>query len=119
MERTTKGERVKARIVGHPQTVGMTREAMRCPECGETERFFIAATVWAEVYPDEVCDIEDIEWDDSSVAMCGNCYENGTVSSFNDSFEAHILELRTEGEEDWSAMSRGEAVYTTPIDPDE
>ena len=94
----------------------MLREEMKCPECGETERFYIAASVWATTYPDEVAEVEDIEWDKSSYAMCGNCHTTGTVGEFAAVFEQHCLEEWAKGEREWTAYEKGEEVYRHPIE---
>jgi hypothetical protein len=92
------------------------REAMKCPECGETERFHIAISAFAVTYPDEVGAIEDIEWDETSYALCGECFTPGTVGTFAATFEAHILDLRAKGETEWAAICAGDVVVMEPID---
>ena len=59
---------------------------IRCPECGYEDRFFIGATITAEVTDDgaEIAPSPrgDIEWDEKSGIECPDCATTGTVSAF-------------------------------------
>lgn len=55
---------------------------MKCPKCGSTGPFRIAATSLFTMYADGADDHEDIEWDGNSYCDCTACYHSGTVSDF-------------------------------------
>lgn len=59
-------------------------ENIRCPECGNEDRFFIVATILADVTDDgaDVAEHSDVEWDRSSEARCPDCGRAGEWASF-------------------------------------
>lgn len=59
-------------------------EDVKCPACGNEDRFIIAATILAEVTDDgaEMAKHSDIEWDDSSWTRCPACNEAGPLARF-------------------------------------
>lgn len=57
-------------------------EGIRCPQCGNEERFRIAATSLFTVTDDGTDDYADVHWDDSSYADCPECGLHGTLKVF-------------------------------------
>jgi hypothetical protein len=62
-------------------------EGVRCPQCGNEDRFLIAANVTAEV-TDDGADIASplygngFEWDDESRTRCPECDRYGPIKEF-------------------------------------
>ena len=57
-------------------------EGIRCPACGNEDRFRIAATSVFTVTDDGTDDHADVEWDDSSHAQCAECDRSGALGHF-------------------------------------
>lgn len=59
-------------------------EGFRCPNCGNEDRLFITATIWAEVTDDGagIADGCDMDWDGTSMTRCPECGSNGPLSEF-------------------------------------
>jgi hypothetical protein len=62
-------------------------EGIKCPSCGNEDRFIIAASVMAEVTDDgaELASPQygnGFEWDDDSDCRCPECDLNGTLTDF-------------------------------------
>jgi hypothetical protein len=63
-------------------------EGIRCPQCGNVDRFMIAANVMAEV-TDDGADVASplfgngFEWDDSSFTRCPQCDTQGPLKKFH------------------------------------
>ncbi len=60
-------------------------EGIKCPECGNEDRFLIVATIVAEV-TDNGADIArhtDMEWDEASSARCPDCGMAGPLAAFS------------------------------------
>lgn len=58
-------------------------EGMRCPKCGNFERFKIVGTQLYRVSADGTDDAGgEIEWDNDSLAVCPDCSFQGTVGDF-------------------------------------
>lgn len=57
-------------------------EGLRCPDCGNDSRFYIAGTALFEVFDDGTGDVEQIDWEDDSNCLCPNCQKSGKVSEF-------------------------------------
>jgi hypothetical protein len=63
-------------------------EGIRCPQCGNEDRFIIAAHVMAEV-TDDGADIASpmygsgFEWDDDSYCRCPECDREGPLKEFH------------------------------------
>ncbi|MGL4554481.1 MAG: hypothetical protein ACRC33_25235 [Gemmataceae bacterium] len=55
-----------------------------CPECGNEDRFFIVATILADVTDDgaDIADHSAIEWDHASETRCSDCGRTGELASF-------------------------------------
>ena len=62
-------------------------EGIRCPQCGNEDRFMITADVVAEV-TDEGAEVASplygngFEWDDSSMTRCPECDRDGPLKEF-------------------------------------
>ena len=57
---------------------------IECPKCGNEERFFIVATIVADV-TDEGADTakgSDHHWDDGSMTRCPECDWDGPLATF-------------------------------------
>jgi hypothetical protein len=57
---------------------------VKCPQCGQEDRFLIFSTILAEV-TDEGADVahgSDWHWDDSSMARCPECDRDGPLAEF-------------------------------------
>jgi hypothetical protein len=63
-------------------------ENIRCPACGNEDRFRIRATTLVTVTDDEIEDHGDMEWDDESYAECTECLKSGTLRDFQAKPEA-------------------------------
>ena len=59
-------------------------EGIKCPKCGNEDRFFIAATIIADVTDGgaDVAKNTDMEWDDDSHTRCPDCGEEGVLGGF-------------------------------------
>jgi hypothetical protein len=55
---------------------------IKCPGCGNEDRFRIAATSMFTVTDDGTHDYGDVEWDDDSYTECTQCYRHGTLKDF-------------------------------------
>src|SRR5262245_8562268 len=62
-------------------------EGIHCPQCGNEDRFMIAASIVAEV-TDDGADVASpqsgngFQWDDSSMTRCPNCDRAGPLKDF-------------------------------------
>jgi hypothetical protein len=57
-------------------------DGIKCPACGNEDRFRIEVTVMATV-TDDGAEVEgDMEWDGNSYAECASCHEHGKLSHF-------------------------------------
>ena len=67
---------------------------IRCPKCREDDRIDICANVWIRLCPDgtdiAAAENTDHEWDNDSLAVCGNCQHAGPVRQFD-------IDKRSEG----------------------
>ena len=77
-------------VHGHPRqgrrdamTDDSILEGIRCPRCGNTERFSIACTTLADVTGDGA-EPRDVEWSDDSLTVCPVCGTSGQLKSFRD-----------------------------------
>jgi hypothetical protein len=57
-------------------------EGIKCPACGNEDRFRIAGTAVFTVTDEGAEDHGDIEWDDDSYADCPDCFRHGTLKDF-------------------------------------
>jgi predicted RNA-binding Zn-ribbon protein involved in translation (DUF1610 family) len=59
-------------------------EGLKCPKCGNEDRFFILATIVADVTDDgaDIAKHSDMEWDSASDTRCPDCGETGLLSQF-------------------------------------
>lgn len=57
-------------------------EGIKCPACGNEDRFRIACTTVFTVTDEGTEDHGDIEWDDDSYAECPECGRRGTLKVF-------------------------------------
>ena len=66
------------------QTNDNCLQGIRCRSCGNEDRFFISATVVADVTDDgaDIAPQTDMEWDDSSSTRCPECGATGPLSEF-------------------------------------
>ena len=57
---------------------------IKCPKCGNEDRFLITATILADVSDDgaDLANGSDILWEDESGTGCPECGENGPLSHF-------------------------------------
>ena len=57
---------------------------IKCPKCGNEDRFIIGATILADVTDDraDIAKGSDVLWDDESNTGCPDCGENGPLSQF-------------------------------------
>lgn len=57
----------------------------KCPKCGDTDKFFIAAVSDVEVEGETgyVEDHEGFMWDGDSTCICSNCFYEGKEREFN------------------------------------
>ncbi len=58
-------------------------EGIKCPGCGNEDRFSIACTTLAEV-TDDGAEAGDMEWDDDSLTVCPECGRCGKLKEFRD-----------------------------------
>lgn len=57
-------------------------EDIRCPSCGQEDRFGIEGTAIFIVTDDGTKDQGDIDWTDTSFCRCEECDYSGTVANF-------------------------------------
>ncbi len=57
-------------------------ENIKCPKCGNEQRFRIRATILAIVTDDGTEDYEDLDWNEESYIDCPACMKSGTVAEF-------------------------------------
>ena len=57
-------------------------EGIRCPKCGQEDRFFIMGCAQFEVTDDGSDAVGDHEWDDSSATRCVQCGFDGELKDF-------------------------------------
>ena len=57
-------------------------EGIKCPACGNEDRFRIAGRTLFTVTDEGTEDYGDSEWDDDSYAECTECYRHGTLKDF-------------------------------------
>lgn len=59
---------------------------LRCPKCGSTDRFTIAATVWVKVSGDDYLEVidedGDREYGSEDACKCGECGHGDTLGAF-------------------------------------
>lgn len=58
-------------------------EGIRCPKCGQEDRFFIIGGAQFEVTDDGSKTMGDHEWDDDSPMSCPECGHAGKVGEFS------------------------------------
>ena len=60
-------------------------KGIRCPECGNEDRFLIAATILADVTDDgaDIAAHTDMEWDETSATRCPNCGHAAPLATFS------------------------------------
>jgi hypothetical protein len=58
-------------------------EGIKCPACGNEDRFRIAGTTVFTVTDEGTEDHGDIEWDDDSHVECAQCYHHGALRDFS------------------------------------
>jgi DNA-directed RNA polymerase subunit RPC12/RpoP len=58
---------------------------IRCPNCGNQDRFLIVAAILAEVTDDgaDIAKHSDVEWDDDSHTRCPECNQDGPLATFH------------------------------------
>jgi calcineurin-like phosphoesterase family protein len=61
---------------------------IKCPVCGNEDKFRIRATTLATVTDDGIEDYADMEWDDDSHAECTECLKAGKLRDFQMDAEA-------------------------------
>ena len=57
-------------------------EGIKCPACGNEDRFRIAATSLFTVTDDGTEDYTEVDWDDDSYADCPECHRHGALKDF-------------------------------------
>jgi hypothetical protein len=57
-------------------------QGIKCPACGNEDRFRIAGRTLFTVIDDGTDDYTDVEWDDGSYAECAACHRPGTLKDF-------------------------------------
>ncbi len=57
-------------------------EGVRCPACGNDERFWVAVTAFAEVTDSGPEDFRDVNWSEESDILCPRCNASGRVADF-------------------------------------
>ena len=57
-------------------------EGIRCPECGQDERFHIEALITCFVTDNEIDSGDDTDWNDENYCCCVECLCDGPVKSF-------------------------------------
>jgi hypothetical protein len=57
---------------------------IRCPQCGNEDRFLITSTILADVTDGgaDIADGSDIHWDDASMTHCPDCDMAGPLIHF-------------------------------------
>ena len=57
---------------------------VKCPQCGNDERFFIVATILADVTDcgADIADGSDMHWHDASMTRCPDCNKDGPLAEF-------------------------------------
>ena len=55
---------------------------IKCPQCGNEDRFSIMGTSLFIVTDDGAEQTGDIEWDENSLCVCYGCYRKGKLSEF-------------------------------------
>jgi predicted RNA-binding Zn-ribbon protein involved in translation (DUF1610 family) len=57
---------------------------IKCPQCGNEDRFLIAATITADVTDDgaNIAKNTDMEWDETSHTRCPDCGKDGPLAGF-------------------------------------
>jgi DNA-directed RNA polymerase subunit RPC12/RpoP len=58
-------------------------EGVRCPKCGQEDRFKIVALTTCLVTDDGSEPVGDHEWDDESATRCPECGFDGTLKDFS------------------------------------
>ena len=61
-------------------------QGFRCPKCGSIEPFYIDVVTSVRMW-DDGSDLgygADLEWEDDSYCMCGECSHDGKVKDFNE-----------------------------------
>jgi hypothetical protein len=58
---------------------------IKCPKCGNEDRFLISATIVADVTDDgaDVAEGSDFHWDDASMTRCPDCDRDGPLAEFH------------------------------------
>lgn len=58
---------------------------IRCPHCGNEDRFLITATIVADVTDAgaDVADGSDLHWEDTSLTRCPDCDRDGPLAEFH------------------------------------
>ena len=56
----------------------------KCPECGQTEDFEVAARCWVRLSDDGTEDADSFEWSDTDAAICRGCDYTGQVGHFKE-----------------------------------
>jgi hypothetical protein len=64
-------------------------EGIKCPGCGNEDRFVITVTALATVTDDGFTRMEGGDWDDSSHIRCPECGADGAVATFTAEEERH------------------------------
>jgi len=59
-------------------------QGIKCPKCGNEDRFFIVATIVADVTDDgaDIAKHTDMDWNDASHTRCPDCGETGELCQF-------------------------------------
>jgi len=57
-------------------------EGIRCPECGQTDRFEIVGTAVFDVTDDGTDNFHNVEWDNESSTCCPDCGHRGKLDEF-------------------------------------
>ena len=72
----------------HPEHHAEQLDDLKCPNCGQTEAFHIAATVWgrytANGFDQDAEDLPngDSDWDQYAACICPECHKSGLVEDF-------------------------------------
>ena len=62
---------------------------MACPKCGKDDNLVVTVSTEVRLLPDGTEDVgADIEWDECSVVLCGDCRFLGEASVFTISAQA-------------------------------
>ena len=73
-------------------------KGIRCPQCGNEERFVIGAEAFFSVTDNGTEGYEDVEWDDGSYCRCVKCGKSGVLADFADDSEEVEVEPEYTGE---------------------